>query len=135
VLLANARKGWYFVHLKTPSPMENQTQVPESNLVNYAAALHAENKTSWEVKEALKEKGLSEEQAERIAEESRSLFTDAVIQKANKSILWGSVWFVGGLLVTLISMGSGGRRYIVAYGAILGGLIQLISGLVQRNKY
>ncbi|OQP66739.1 hypothetical protein [Niastella populi] len=115
--------------------MENQTQIPDSSLVNFAAALHAENKTSWEVKEALKEKGLSEEQAERIAEESRSLFTDAVIEKANKNILWGSVWFVGGLLVTLISMGSGGRRYIVAYGAILGGLIQLISGLVQRNKY
>jgi hypothetical protein len=115
--------------------MENQTEELYSNLLTYGASLHAENKTSWEVKEALKEKGLSEELAEKIADQSRQLYTEAVIKKADKNILWGSVWFVGGLIVTLVSMGSGGRRYIVAYGAIIGGLIQLISGLVQRNKY
>jgi hypothetical protein len=114
--------------------MENQTEELYSNLLTYAASLHAENKTSWEVKEALKEKGLSEELAEKIADQSRQLYAEAVIKKADKNILWGSGWFVGGLIVTLVSMGSG-SRYIVAYGAIIGGLIQLISGLVQRNKY
>jgi hypothetical protein len=114
--------------------MEKQIEKPDSNLLTYSAALYAENKTYWEVKEALEGKGVAEELAEKIAEQSQQLYTDAIVQKSKKNILWGSVWFVGGLLITLISMGSGGGSYIICYGAILGGVIQLISGLVQRSR-
>ena len=113
--------------------MEKQVEKFAPNLLTWSAALYAENKTYWEVKEALEEKGVSEEQAEKIAGQSQQLYTDALIKKSKKNILWGSVWFVGGLLITLVSMGSGGG-YIICYGAMLGGVIQLISGLVQRSR-
>ena len=114
--------------------MEKQVEKPDSNLLTYSAALYAENKTYWEVKEALEEKGVAEELAAKIAEQSQQLYTDAMVRKSKKNITWGSIWLVGGLLITLYSIGSGGRTYFIFYGAIFGGAFQLISGLVQRSR-
>jgi hypothetical protein len=114
--------------------MENQMEKPNPNLLTYSAALYAENKTYWEVKEALEKKGVAEELAEKIAEQSQQLYTNAIVQKSKKNILWGSVWFVGGLLIAFYSISSGGGSLIICFSAIFGGVIQLISGLVQRSS-
>ena len=63
----------------------------------------------------------------RIAEEKR--------KQANKDILRGALWCGGGLIVTMVtySMASGGGSYVVAWGAIIFGAIQLIRGLVNHS--
>lgn len=113
--------------------MEQNAEQAYANLLAYATTLHAENKTAREVQEALKEKGLTEELSATITDQSYQLYTGLLLKKANKNITWGAVWFVGGLVVTLVTM-SGGGRYVLCYGAIIGGMAQLISGLVQRSK-
>ena len=114
--------------------MEKQHEELYANLMNYAVALHSENKATFEVKEALKEKGLPEELADKISNQSYDLYIELVNKKANKNILWGAVWLLGGLFVTIASYNSGGGRYVLAYGAIIGGLVQLVSGFVQKNN-
>ncbi|HRF38066.1 MAG TPA: hypothetical protein PK198_04700, partial [Saprospiraceae bacterium] len=54
--------------------------------------------------------------------------------QADKDILFGSLWLAGGTIVTVVSMSSasGGGRYIITWGAILFGAIQLIKGLVNK---
>lgn len=54
-----------------------------------------------------------------------------------RNMIVGGLWFVGGLAVTLISyqsasQGSGGR-YVVAYGAVIFGLVQFIRGVIQAS--
>jgi hypothetical protein len=58
---------------------------------------------------------------------------------AEKQMLSGAVWCIGGLLVTGITWlvaasGSGGGTYVVAWGAILFGGIQFFRGLGNRNS-
>jgi hypothetical protein len=113
--------------------MEKQVEKPDPKLLTWSASLYAQNKSYWEVKEALEEKGVAEELAERIAEQSQQLYTDAMIRKYKKNIQWGSVWLVVGLVIALISISSG-SGHIIWFSAIFGGVIQLITGLVQRSR-
>lgn len=51
-----------------------------------------------------------------------------------RNILYGSLWLAGGLAVTLLTYSTASRsggRYVMAYGAIVGGAIQLLRGVVQ----
>jgi len=54
-----------------------------------------------------------------------------------KRILYGAIWCTGGVLVTLITYISaverGGGTYVVAWGAILFGVFQLIRGLTNTG--
>ncbi|MFY1048309.1 hypothetical protein [Chryseobacterium sp. GP-SGM7] len=49
---------------------------------------------------------------------------------ANKDVLYGGLWFVGGLVVTLVSVSSGKGGFI-AYGAVIFGGIQFFRGLMK----
>lgn len=51
---------------------------------------------------------------------------------ANKEIIMGALFFIGGIVVTIASSGNGGG--IIAYGAIIGGLIEMIVGFSKLNK-
>ncbi len=53
--------------------------------------------------------------------------------RGKKNVLWGAIWCIGGTIVTVVtySIASGGGTYIVAWGAIIFGAIQLIMGLLQ----
>jgi len=57
-------------------------------------------------------------------------------EKANKDMLHGALWCVGGIIVTAItySAASGGGTYIVAWGAILFGAIQFLKGLAIKDN-
>ncbi len=54
-------------------------------------------------------------------------------EQGKKNILWGAIWCGGGTVVTVVtySIASGGGTYLVAWGAIIFGAIQLIRGLMQ----
>jgi hypothetical protein len=63
-------------------------------------------------------------------------FKKAKRKLAVKTMLYGALWFVGGLVVTgvsyaMASSSSGGGGYIVTWGAVIVGAIQMIKGLVR----
>jgi|GEM_PF-1806177 len=78
--------------------------------------------------------------SETMNEESKKLeklrreqaFQREVFEKkqANKDVLYGGLWFVGGLAVTLVSVASGKGGFI-AYGAVIFGGIQFFKGLMK----
>jgi len=53
--------------------------------------------------------------------------------EAKRNIVVGGLWCLGGIVVTAATYSSGGR-YVVAWGAILFGGIQLIRGLLQLGS-
>lgn len=55
---------------------------------------------------------------------------------ARKNMIYGALWCIGGIVVTVAtySAASGGGTYIVAWGAILFGGLQLLSGIYQYFK-
>lgn len=51
-----------------------------------------------------------------------------------KNMITGALWCIGGIVVTIATYGaasSGGGTYIVAWGAILYGAVQLVTGIYQ----
>ncbi len=60
----------------------------------------------------------------------------AKARHGQRNMIFGGLWLGAGLLITLITLSSGSPVVVVAWGAILGGLIQFISGAraYSRNK-
>jgi hypothetical protein len=58
-----------------------------------------------------------------------------VNEESKKSILYGALWCIGGLVVTIgsYSSASDGGSYTIAWGAIIFGLIKFFKGL--DNSY
>jgi cytochrome c biogenesis protein CcmG/thiol:disulfide interchange protein DsbE len=50
------------------------------------------------------------------------------------NIMVGGLLFLLGLTVTIASIAAGGERIIIAYGAMIIGAIQFVTGLVQSRK-
>ncbi len=93
---------------------------------NFAANLLVnENKKSAEVKNSLKERGLSDDAAYTIVSSLVVEIKKAKKERAGKDILYGALWCVGGTIATLANIG------FIFWGAILFGGIQLIKGLVN----
>ena len=55
-------------------------------------------------------------------------------EASNKNMLYGALWCVGGILVTVLtySAASNGGTYVVAWGAVIFGAIQFFKGVFQR---
>ncbi len=52
----------------------------------------------------------------------------------NKDVIIGALFLFGGLIITIVSMTSGNGGGVIAYGAMIGGFIQLLSGFSKMNK-
>jgi len=71
-------------------------------------------------------------------------FVDSVIReyikdrksKAKRSIIWGLVWGMGGLLATLVgyNIAQGGGTYLVFWGAIIWGGFKVFVGIVDLSS-
>ena len=79
------------------------------------------------------EQGADEKFIRRLIERAKDDIYEHKRRKGFKNLGFGALWFVGGTVVTIAtySAASGGGRYVVAWGAILFGFIQMVSGLVQ----
>lgn len=109
-------------------PTESQ-EATVNSLYNYAAQLLiVQKKESYEVKNALIEQGLSEENARTIVNNLESQIDDAHREKAKKDMLYGALWCIGGTVLTLANIG------FIFWGAIIFGGIQFFSGLINYNK-
>jgi hypothetical protein len=104
------------------------------DLVNYCATQHDAEKTDYEIKQVLLAKGLDETMINKAIEESKDVYAEQINKKANRNILIGSILLIIGLAITIGTYSSGGRKYVITYGAIIGGLAQIIGGIVQKNK-
>lgn len=63
----------------------------------------------------------------------------AVKNAGKKNILYGAIWCMGGIIVTALTYQAAadnptGGKYVVAWGAIVFGAIQLIRGLMQSGR-
>lgn len=119
------------------APVEEQMTKEQmlTSLYNYAARLLIdEDKNSEEVIKALIEKGVSRENATRLVDKLIVEIEEAQNSRANKDMLYGALWCIGGLLVTAISYAAtgGGGRYVLAWGAILFGGIQFVRGMMRK---
>jgi hypothetical protein len=74
---------------------------------------------------SLVEMGIPEESATTIVDKIESEIEAAKKSKAHRDILYGALWCIGGLIVTLSGVG------VIAWGAILFGGIQLFRGLLN----
>lgn len=114
---------------------QNQDQQAAVNQIyEYAALLMVnQNKDAYATKQALMEKGLDEESASVVVTNLEQQIKDAKKEKANRDMLFGALWCIGGIVVTAVtfSAASGGGTYVVAWGAILFGAVQFIKGLVN----
>ena len=118
--------------------MENTEEIsqpvnPELLLVR-AKALHRIDKESYEIKKELMQMGADEVTAVRISQKAGDFVDEEKSKQATKGIVRGSIIMSIGLLITIGTYMAGGRSFIVAYGALLGGLIDLCSGLYQKSK-
>ncbi|MGL4632346.1 MAG: hypothetical protein ACRCVT_14185 [Leadbetterella sp.] len=97
-------------------------------LYNYAAdLLYSGNKNSHEVKSLLIEKGLSDADAKTMINDLQSEIQIAKKKQAQKDVLWGAVWCIGGLIGTFSNTG------FIFWGAIVFGGIQLIKGIINLS--
>lgn len=112
--------------------METTNPEPQdvaNQLYNYAANLLLnENKSAYETKAALVEKGLSTENAAVIVDNLEQQIQEAKHEKAKKDMLYGALWCVGGTALTFANVG------FIFWGAILFGGIQFFKGLINVNS-
>jgi hypothetical protein len=99
------------------------------DVYNFAADLLVNRGNSTEqVKKALIDKGVEKERANTIVNELEDQIAEAKKSSAKKDILYGSLWCVGGLILTIFDTG------FIFWGAIVFGGIQLIKGLINSNS-
>lgn len=77
----------------------------------------------------LLKKGYDEPRAIELIAEARKLYVEVVLKKrAQRDMIVGGLWFVGGTIGTLANIG------FIFWGAILFGLIQCIKGIVNYSN-
>lgn len=99
-----------------------------------ADMLYNQKKSIEETKAALIENGLTAEDADVVIANLQNQYKQEKREAGNKNMLYGALWCVGGLLVTILtySAASDGGTYVVAWGAVIFGAIQFFKGLFQR---
>jgi predicted phage tail protein len=112
----------------------NQQQAVDA-LYNYTLELLVtQKKKPWEVIKMLEADGASTQVATTLVNTVKNQYNAEVTKSANKNMLAGGLWCVGGTLVTVLSFTAGGSRFVLAWGAIIFGAIQFFKGYGMREK-
>ena len=107
------------------SPQPNQ-QEAVNQVYNYAANLLVHgNKNNAEVEQALVAKGLDAESAQTVVTNLATEIRTAKKARAKKDMLYGALWCVGGIVLTVAHIG------FVFWGAIIFGGIQFFKGVAN----
>lgn len=112
--------------------METKNEVQEdvtNQIYEHAANLmFNENKSATETKQALVAQGLDENIAVVVITNLEQQMKEAKKKKAEKDMLYGALWCIGGTVATVADFGY------VFWGAIVFGGIQFIMGVVGYAK-
>lgn len=94
-----------------------------------------QKKNSAEITDMLVAKGFNQSDAYTFVNDVEQVVFKDKKKKANKNMLYGAMWCVGGIIVTVASYSasSGGGRYVIAWGAIIFGAIQFFKGLADAS--
>ena len=118
---------------------EQREKIDQQEIVNQiygftADMLYNQKKSIEETKAALIENGLRAEDADVVIANLPNQYKQEKREAGNKNMLYGALWCVGGLLVTILtySAASDGGTYFVAWGAVIFGAIRFFKGLFQR---
>jgi hypothetical protein len=106
------------------------TNYADSDLKNYALLLKfKEKKSDKEVHHILKIGNLPEDRCKSLIEGFDSSATEIKGEASNSNVVYGALWFFGGIFVTFFSMSTSqdGGTYVVAFGAIIYGLIKMLN--------
>ncbi len=109
-------------------------KIDEQQAYNFAAdQIINQRRPSEEVADMLVQKGLDRTTAYSIEQSMNTQNDDGKKERARKDMIYGGLWFFGGIIVTLVtySSASGGGSYVVAWGAILFGGIQFFRGVAN----
>jgi hypothetical protein len=103
-----------------------------------AFRLRQQGKSQTQASAELEKIGLDAETATKVVarvDEYTKAIRDAYRQSRLKSAGIGALWCVGGIVVTLVTLGMAGRggTYVVAWGAVWFGLVQAIRGLIRSQ--
>ena len=109
--------------------MENQEN-NNANLVNeiydYAANLLVnKNMNAEDVKKALIDKGVDDKSSSIVVDNLTQQINDSKKEQAKKDMIYGAMWCVGGVILTVAQVG------FIFWGAILFGGYQFIKGVVN----
>lgn len=92
-------------------------------IYKYAANLMTEgNRSKLEVKQLLAQQGLDEASASSVVNNLAIQISDAKKKRAQKDMLYGALWCIGGIIATAANIG------FIFWGAIVFGAIQFIKG-------
>lgn len=116
----------------TPAQTSTNAQIGEDTY-RYAAGLMQAKLPRPQIEDRLAAQGLDRQTASAVVDNLTRLRADARKKAAKKSMLYGALWCVGGVIVTVgtLALAKGGGSFIVAWGAIIFGAIQFIKGLVD----
>jgi hypothetical protein len=117
--------------------MENKSngEKAASEIIDYAANLMIhENKSAKETKLTLIQNGLDEETASLIVMNLEKQIQDVKKDAANKNMIYGLLWAVGGIVATgaTYSAASEGGTYVAFYGAVIYGGYRFLKGLFYK---
>jgi len=104
-----------------------------SGYFQYATMELANSKPRQAIEKSLISQGLSPEVAKTVVDDAKYVIRKARREKYKKQMMRGLLWTVGGTVVTcgtLVFASQLGGRYVLFYGAILYGVINLIVGII-----
>jgi hypothetical protein len=105
---------------------DDNKQEAVNQIYEYAVDLLVNHKKSAsETKSALIDKGLDEESASIVVANLEQQIKDTKKEGANKDMLYGALWCVGGIVATISDIG------FIFWGAIVFGAIQFIKGAIN----
>ncbi len=111
---------------------QNEKENAVNQIYEYAANLMVnEKKDAQETKIALIEQGIDEESASIIVANLEQQIKEIKKENANKDLLYGALWALGGLVATVATYAaaSDGGTYVAFYGAVIYGGYRFLKGL------
>lgn len=105
-----------------------QDQLTNRIYAHAANLLVHEKQSGSEVASALMNEGLDEESASVVVSNLQAGIAKARKSRANKDMLYGALWCVGGTALTLANIG------FIFWGAIVFGAIQFFKGVANSVK-
>jgi hypothetical protein len=120
---------------QTASAPEQSPEQLLDTIYRHVAERMQNGATAAEVEKELLDMGLEAETAATIVANIKQAITKVKVDAGRKNMLYGALWCIGGLIVTVISYqaAEGGGKYVLAWGAILFGAIQFFRGLAQST--
>ena len=115
--------------------MATQEEVTQA-VYKYAANLVKAGSSASQVESQLMEKGIDQASASVVVKNVFMFRSKAIQEAAKKDMLYGALWCIGGIVVTLLtySAASEGGTFIIAWGAIVFGGSQFFRGLLQYSS-